>query len=133
MHLNPLFRNPRSVPVILVHVSIRDNGNADAVLCYIKVQIVSCLKDKYTVNSEIFERVLFSRDFAYAKCRENQILAKWRNHSVVYQLRKIMPKSRIFSITNMSYNAILENFWIYSISSNSPLYLYYFFKRTKCK
>ena len=37
-----------------------------------------------TVNSEIFARVLFSRNFAYAKFRENKILAKWRNHSVVY-------------------------------------------------
>ena len=37
-----------------------------------------------TVNMEIFERVLFSRNFAYAKFRENEILAKWRNHSVVY-------------------------------------------------
>ena len=30
----------------------------------------------YTVNSEIFARVLFSRNFAYAKFRENKILAK---------------------------------------------------------
>ena len=36
------------------------------------------------VNSEIFARVLFSRNFAYAKFRENQNLAKWRDHSVVY-------------------------------------------------
>ena len=37
-----------------------------------------------TVNSEIFARTLFSRNFAYAKFRENITLAKWRNHSVVY-------------------------------------------------
>ena len=38
-----------------------------------------------TVNSEIFARVLFSRNFAYAKFRENKILTNWRNHSnVVY-------------------------------------------------
>ena len=37
-----------------------------------------------TVNSEIFARVSFSRNFAYAKFRENKILAKWRNHSIVY-------------------------------------------------
>ena len=37
-----------------------------------------------TVNSDIFARVLFSRNFAYAKFRENKILAKCRNHSVVY-------------------------------------------------
>ena len=38
----------------------------------------------HTVNSEIFARVLFSRNFAYEKFRENNTLAKWRNHSVVY-------------------------------------------------
>ena len=32
-----------------------------------------------TVNSEIFVRVLFSRNFACAKIRENEILAKCRN------------------------------------------------------
>ena len=37
-----------------------------------------------TVNSEFFARVLFSRNFAYSKFRENKILAKCRNHSVVY-------------------------------------------------
>ena len=34
-----------------------------------------------TVNLEIFVRVLFSRNFAF---HENDILVKWRNHSVVY-------------------------------------------------
>ena len=38
---------------------------------------------KYTVNSEIFARVLFSRNFAYAKFRENENLTKCRNQSVV--------------------------------------------------
>ena len=37
-----------------------------------------------TVNSEIFARTLFSRNFAYAKFRENKTLAKWQNHSVFY-------------------------------------------------
>ena len=39
-----------------------------------------------SVKSEIFARVLFSRNFAYAyaKLRENKILAKWRNHAVFY-------------------------------------------------
>ena len=50
-----------------------------------------------TVNLEIFARVLFSRDFAYAKFRENKILAKWRNYSVV------------LNVANMPFNAILEN------------------------
>ena len=47
------------------------------------------------MNSEIFTRVLFSRNFAYAKFRENKILMKWRNHSVVYLYRYITPLSRI--------------------------------------
>ena len=37
-----------------------------------------------TVNSEIFARTLFSRNFAYAKFRENKTLAKWQNHCFVY-------------------------------------------------
>ena len=32
--------------------------------------------EKNTVNSEIFARTLFSRNFAYAKFRENETLAK---------------------------------------------------------
>ena len=37
-----------------------------------------------TVNSEIFARTLFSRNFAYAKFRENKTFAKRQNHSVVH-------------------------------------------------
>ena len=37
-----------------------------------------------TVNSEIITRVLFPRNFAYAKFHENKTLAKWRDHSLVY-------------------------------------------------
>ena len=40
--------------------------------------------DPYTVNPEIFARVLFSRNFADAKFCENETLAKWGNHSVIY-------------------------------------------------
>ena len=36
-----------------------------------------------TVNSDIFASVFF----AYAKLRENKILAKWRNHSVIFRYR----------------------------------------------
>ena len=32
----------------------------------------------FTVNSEIFARVIFSRNFAYAKFRENKALARWQ-------------------------------------------------------
>ena len=38
----------------------------------------------YTVNSEIFARVLFSQNFTYAKFRENKILVKWKKYSVIY-------------------------------------------------
>ena len=44
----------------------------------------SQLPEWATVNSEIFARFLFSRNFAYAKFHENKILAILRNHSVVY-------------------------------------------------
>ena len=37
-----------------------------------------------TVNSKNFARVLFLRNFAGVKFRENKPLAKWQNHSVVY-------------------------------------------------
>ena len=37
-----------------------------------------------TVNSEIFARGLFSRNFAGAIFRENKTLEKWQNHPVVY-------------------------------------------------
>ena len=43
-----------------------------------------CSHHSNTVNSEIFARVLFSRNFVCAKLRDNKILAKWRSHSVVY-------------------------------------------------
>ena len=62
-----------------------------------------------TVDSEIFAKVLFSRNFAYAKFCENKTLAKWQNHSVVYRYRYIMPKSRISNVANMPFNAIREN------------------------
>ena len=81
---------------------------------------VSSLIKSFTVNLEIFERVLFSRNFPYAKFSENKTLEKWQNHSVIYLYTFIMPKSRIFNVANMSFNAILEknsheHFQIYSI------------------
>ena len=48
-----------------------------AILDYISVRKTRSIN----VNSEIFARILFSRNFAYF--RENKILEKWRNHSVV--------------------------------------------------
>ena len=69
-----------------------------------------------TVDSEIYARVIFSRNFAYAKFRENKILAKWRNHSVVYGYRQIIPKSRIFNVANMYLNPTRENKIVAKIS-----------------
>ena len=37
-----------------------------------------------TVNSEILARTFFSRNFAYAKFRENKTLVNRQTHSVVY-------------------------------------------------
>ena len=56
-----------------------------------------------TVNPETYARVLFSRNFAYAKFRENKILAKWRNHC-----HSLMKVNHVI-VTNMSFNAICEN------------------------
>ena len=38
-------------------------------------------------NLDIFVRVLFSQNFAYAKFRENKILKKWPYHFVFYGYR----------------------------------------------
>ena len=45
-----------------------------------------------TVNFGSFREVLFSRNFSHAKFRENKIIAKWQNHSVVY-----LPFSQILT------------------------------------
>ena len=39
---------------------------------------------KNTLNSEVFARFLFSRNFAYAKFREYKTIPKWQKHYVVY-------------------------------------------------
>ena len=41
-------------------------------------------KQIVTLNSEIFARVLFSRNFAYAKFHGNKTLAILRDHSAIY-------------------------------------------------
>ena len=43
-----------------------------------------CILCCFNLYTEIFARDLFSRNFAYAKFRENQTLANWRYHSVNY-------------------------------------------------
>ena len=55
-----------------------------------------------TVNSEIFKRILFSRNFAFAKFRENQTLANWRYHlliSVIHALFAIFFTSQMCLLT----------------------------------
>ena len=59
-------------------------------------------------NREIFARVLFSRNFAYAKFCENKIPTNLRNHSAFYWYRQITTLSRIFNVTDMCFNAIRE-------------------------
>ena len=86
------------------HANVRDMGLIEAKLAYIKgwqalpefgvsyfvIKMANGKKEvgesevQNTVNSNIFVRVLFLRNLAYAKFRENKILAKWRNHSVDY-------------------------------------------------
>ena len=63
-----------------------------------------------TVDSEIFVRVLFLRNFAYAyaKFPENKTIGKWQNHSEVYWYTYIMPKLGIPNVENMSFNDIRE-------------------------
>ena len=61
-----------------------------------------------TVNADFFSRVLFLRNFAYARFRENKTLSKWQNHAVDYYYTYIMPMSRISNLPNMSFNAIHE-------------------------
>ena len=51
-----------------------------------------------------------------SEVRENKTLAKWRNHSIVYQYREIMPLLRIFKVANMSFKAFRKNKIIAKIS-----------------
>ena len=69
------------------------------VLCLVLVLLCST----YTVNSEIFARVLFSRKF-----RENKILVKWRNHChLLMKVNHVIVAN--FCVANISFNAICEN------------------------
>ena len=66
-----------------------------------------------TLNLEIFARVLFSQNFAYAKFREKkssrrgEITLSFSDTSDTHMINQ--PLSRIFSVANMCYNAISEN------------------------
>ena len=82
------------------------------------------LSDLCTINSKIFARVWFSRNFADAKFRENKTIAKWRNHSFVYWCSwKIMLQSWIFNIANMPSNVIVKNKILAKISEGTVLAL----------
>ena len=59
-------------------------GSSESTLVKMPHCWISHVSDQITVNSEIFARVLFSRNFAYAKFREIKTLAKKQTHSVVY-------------------------------------------------
>ena len=59
-----------------------------------------------TVNSEIFARVLFSQNIAYAKIRENKILAKSLCRLLIYVNHALVAN---FSAARMSFNALLVN------------------------
>ena len=58
----------------------------------------------------MFARVLFSRNFVYAKFRENKPLAKISE----FTLWLTDIDSSCFSVANMSFSALCENFRIYS-------------------
>ena len=65
-----------------------------------------------TVKSEIFMRVLFSQNFAYANMRsfmKNKILVKWRNYSYHLLMKANHAIVANFYVANMSFNAFLEN------------------------
>ena len=53
-------------------------ANVSEYLANASEYLANAWKHYNTVNSEIFSRVLFTRNFAYAKFRENKILTKWR-------------------------------------------------------
>ena len=69
-----LYRTVRSSVCLSVHPSVKSAW----LVCKFQVNLVADVQ--VTVNSEIFARILFSRNFAYAKFRENKTLVKWRNH-----------------------------------------------------
>ena len=68
--------------MILAHSLDADQAhqNIDINSLLIRIELIIL---EITVNSEIFVRVLFSRNFVSAKFRENKTLTKWWNHSVV--------------------------------------------------
>ena len=72
-----------------------------------------------TVNSEIFARVLFSRNFAEAEFRENKSLAKGESTLSFLMLVNL----GIFYMENVFLNAIRENKILAKISEFTVLFL----------
>ena len=62
-----------------------------------------------TVNSEIFTRVLFSRNFAYVKFHENIILTNWRITLPFTDIGKLWPCREFLTSQICVLNAIPEN------------------------
>ena len=65
---------------------------------WMEPSLLNCLLiESYTVNLEIFARTLFSRNFAYAKFRENKIHAKWQNSLSFIDIRKPCLSRQFFT------------------------------------
>ena len=62
-----------------------------------------------TVNADIFARILFSRNFAYAKFRENKILENGETTLSFTDIVLSCTSRDFFSVANMLFNAIREN------------------------
>ena len=62
-----------------------------------------------TVNSEIFARILFSRNFAYAEFRENKNPRKIVKTLCLYLMKANHIKVANFYLANMPFNATREN------------------------
>ena len=67
-----------------MYASRRFVCNGECYFSKIKIDVAVMIGALMIVNSDIYARVLFLRNFAHAKFHENNILAQWRTHSVVY-------------------------------------------------
>ena len=74
-----------------------------------------------TVNSEIFARVLFSRNFTYTKFREIKSSVKWRNHCRLL-IKENHALVANFYVSNMSYNDSRENKILAKISGFTVMF-----------
>ena len=70
----------------------------------------------YTVNAEIFARVLFSRNFAHAKFREIKFSRNGEIIMLFTDIGKSYPSREFLNVANMFFYAIRENRIIAKIS-----------------